>query len=90
MFEPDLSHRDLEDDGASNAGAAWRLIAQNGAYQAYAKELEFMWRWIIACDGHVVQEGCSISLESSVHSVRHVLAFYVIASRPPVLGAHPI
>ena len=57
----------------------WQRLAETGSYQAYAKDLDFMWRWIIVRDGSVVQEGCSISLESSSRAVQQVLSFYAVA-----------
>lgn len=63
----------------------WQLIAYECGYEAYAKDMDCLWRWVIVRDGQVMQEGCSISLASSIRSVRHVLAFYAMvppASKP--------
>jgi soluble methane monooxygenase-binding protein MmoD len=57
----------------------WQQVAEAGYYQGYAKDLDFMWRWIIVRDGSVVQEGCSISLESSTRAVQQVFSFYAVA-----------
>ncbi|BBA32730.1 hypothetical protein sS8_0765 [Methylocaldum marinum] len=54
----------------------WQLIAHERGYEAYAKDMDCVWRWVIVRDGQVMQEGCSISLSSSIRSVQHVLAFY--------------
>jgi methane monooxygenase component D len=45
-------------------------------YTAYTEDLEFMWRWTIYQDNKLVQEGCSLSLDSSKRAVQHVMAFF--------------
>jgi len=54
----------------------WHLLKQNETYAAYAKDLEFMWRWVIIREGRIIQEGCSLSLRSSIRAVTHVLNYY--------------
>lgn len=49
-------------------------------YTAYSEDLEFMWRWTIYQDNKLVQEGCSLSLDSSKHAVNHVLAFFNVSN----------
>lgn len=56
----------------------WHLLKHDDVYTAYAKDLDFMWRWIIVREERIVQEGCSLSLESSIRAVSHVLSFYAI------------
>jgi soluble methane monooxygenase-binding protein MmoD len=57
----------------------WQQIHEDGLYSAYARDDDFMWRWNIVRDGGIVQEGCSISLETARRSVGHVLAFYAVS-----------
>ena len=52
------------------------LIHANSRYVAYVRDLEYMWRWEILRDGEFVQEGCSLSEESSREAVSHVLSFF--------------
>jgi soluble methane monooxygenase-binding protein MmoD len=59
--------------------ADWHLLVRSGEYLGFAKDLDFMWTWVIVRDDQIVQEGCSISLESCFRSVNHVLAFYDMA-----------
>lgn len=59
----------------------WHLLRQSDAYSAYAKDLDFMWRWVIVKDEVVVQEGCSLSLQSSICAVTHVLNYFGIAEQ---------
>ncbi len=50
-------------------------------YTAYTEDLEFMWRWTIYQDNKLVQEGCSLSLDSSKRAVNHVLAFFNVSTQ---------
>ncbi|WP_428353495.1 soluble methane monooxygenase-binding protein MmoD [Methyloprofundus sp.] len=50
-------------------------------YTAYTEDLEFMWRWTIYRDNKLVQEGCSLSEDSSRRAVNHVLAFFNISAK---------
>ncbi|NYT47230.1 MAG: soluble methane monooxygenase-binding protein MmoD [Candidatus Methanofishera endochildressiae] len=50
-------------------------------YTAYTEDLEFMWRWTIYRDSKLVQEGCSLSEDSSRRAVNHVLAFFSISAK---------
>jgi methane monooxygenase component D len=61
----------------------WHLLQQNETYAAYARDLDFMWRWVIVKDSVVIQEGCSLSLQSSIHAVTHVLNYFGITERRP-------
>lgn len=45
-------------------------------YTAYTEDLEFMWRWTIYREDQLVQEGCSLTEDSSRHAVKHVMAFF--------------
>ncbi len=51
-------------------------LLEGGRYVAYAYDLDFMWRWVIARDGEDVQDGPALSLESARHCVKHVMAFF--------------
>ncbi len=61
---------------ASDAAAEAILIHQDSRYAAYGRDLEYMWHWEISCDGEFVQEGCSLSEESSREAVAHVINFF--------------
>ena len=52
------------------------LIHADSRYVAYVRDLEYMWRWEILRDGEFIQEGCSLSEESSREAVSHVLSFF--------------
>lgn len=52
------------------------LIHANSRYVAYVRNIEYMWRWEILRDGEFIQEGCSLSEESSREAVSHVLSFF--------------
>lgn len=52
------------------------LLYDNDNYTAYTEDLEFMWRWTIYQDEKLIQEGCSLSLNSSRDAVNHVLAYF--------------
>lgn len=81
FYSSDHDDEDLADAEPSRfiATSDWQPVAEAGSYQAYAKDLDFMWRWIIVRDGTVIQEGCSISLESSTRAVQQVFSFYAVA-----------
>lgn len=65
----------------------WHLLKRDETYAAYAKDLDFMWRWIIVREERIVQEGCSISLESSIRAVTHVLNYFgMTEQRTPEAG----
>jgi len=65
----------------SNPNAELIKIYDVRPYCAYCEDLEFMWRWTIYQDNKLVQEGCSLSLDSSKHAVNHVLAFFNTSNR---------
>jgi methane monooxygenase component D len=50
-------------------------------YTAYAEDVECMWRWTIYRDDTLVQEGCSLSLDSSKRAVQHVMAFFNMSNK---------
>ena len=52
------------------------LIHAELRYQAFATDLDYMWRWEIRCDGEFVQEGCSLSKRAAKEAVAHVIAFF--------------
>lgn len=54
----------------------WLQISTRSNYATYAKDLGFMWHWILVKDEEIIQEGCSISFETTRRSVDHVLEFY--------------
>ena len=56
----------------------WKLLYEDTQYCAYAEDLDFLWRWVILRHGEIVQEGCSLSLNTAERSVRHVLTFYAL------------
>lgn len=62
-------------DGAKASVAAIEIFKE-GRYRAFAEDLEFMWRWRIHRDGEFLQEGCSLSENSSREAVAHVMAFF--------------
>ncbi|MDD2769424.1 MAG: soluble methane monooxygenase-binding protein MmoD [Methylococcus sp.] len=65
----------------------WHLLKRDEVYAAYAKDLDFMWRWVIVREDRIVQEGCSISLESSIRAVTHVLNYFgMTEKRAPETG----
>lgn len=57
------------------------LLYDNDRYTAYTEDLEFMWHWTIYRDKRLIQEGCSLTLESSREAVKHVLAFFNLKNR---------
>jgi len=52
------------------------LIHQDSRYAAYVRDLQYMWHWEIRRDDEFVQEGCSLSEESSREAVAHVINFF--------------
>ncbi len=50
-------------------------------YTAYTEDLEFMWRWTIYQDNKLIQEGCSLSLDSSRRAVQHVMRFFNMSDK---------
>lgn len=79
----EFEDEDERDDSGSyerfSPGIEWQPLHQDATYSAYARDDEYMWRWNIVRDGNIIQEGCSISLETARRSVGHVLAFYAIS-----------
>lgn len=61
---------------ASNPNTELTKLYDTEPYTAYTEDLEFMWRWTIYQDNKLIQEGCSLSLDSSRHAVKHVMAFF--------------
>ena len=57
------------------------LLYDSENYTAYTEDLEFMWHWTIYRDKKLIQEGCSLSIESSKEAVKHVLAFFNLSNR---------
>lgn len=55
----------------------WVSIETRGGYSSYAKDLEYMWHWILVKDEQIIQEGCSISFNTTRHSVEHVLEYFL-------------
>jgi soluble methane monooxygenase-binding protein MmoD len=53
-------------------------ILNEGGYRAFVQDVECMWRWEIRRDGKLVQDGCSLSQDSSREAVDHVMAFFRI------------
>lgn len=72
----DLFPRNVQTNFPMPEGIQPVLLMQEGRYAAYAYDLDFMWRWVVTRDGEEVQDGPAISLESSRHSARHVMAFF--------------
>jgi soluble methane monooxygenase-binding protein MmoD len=58
------------------ASADWVPIEQRGSYASYAKDLDYMWHWILVKDGEIIQEGCSISFHTTKRSVENVMEFF--------------
>ncbi|PWB94983.1 soluble methane monooxygenase-binding protein MmoD [Methylosinus sporium] len=52
------------------------LIHSDARYEAFTVDLDYMWRWEILRDGEFVQEGCSLSFDSSRKAVAHVLSHF--------------
>ena len=61
---------------AQQANAELTKLYDSQSYTAYTEDLEFMWRWTIYKDHKLVQEGCSLTLDTSRRAVNHVLAFF--------------
>lgn len=53
------------------------LLIETGRYSAYGYDMDFMWRWVVTRDGEEVQDGPALSMESSLHSARSVIAFFM-------------
>jgi len=68
--------RNVHENYPMPEGAERVTLHEEGRYVAYAYDLDFMWRWVIARDGEEVQDGPAISLNSARHSAMHVLAFF--------------
>ena len=51
-------------------------LYDDDTYTAYTEDLEFMWRWTIYRENKLIQEGCSLTEDSSRRAVNHVLAFF--------------
>jgi soluble methane monooxygenase-binding protein MmoD len=51
-------------------------LFQEGRYTAYAYDLDFGWRWVLARDGQDIQEGAALCQEAALRSARQVLAFF--------------
>ena len=58
-------------------------LYDSNPYTAYTEDLEFMWRWTIYQDNKLIQEGCSLSLDSSKRAVQHVMAFFNMSDKNP-------
>lgn len=56
-------------------------LYDDDTYTAYTEDLEFMWRWTIYREEKLVQEGCSLSEDSSRRAVNHVMAFFNINTK---------
>ena len=54
----------------------WVSIETRGEYTSYAKDLDYMWHWILVKEGEIIQEGCSISFHTTKRSVEHVMEFF--------------
>ncbi len=54
----------------------WVPIEERGSYATYAKDLDYMWHWILVKDGEIIQEGCSISFHTTQRSVAHIMEFF--------------
>lgn len=61
---------------ASTPNSELTKLYDTQPFTAYTEDLEFMWRWTIYQDNKLIQEGCSLSLDSSRHAVKHVMAFF--------------
>ena len=72
----DVFPRNVNENFPTPEGAERVTLVEQGRYVAYAYDLDFMWRWVVTRDGEEVQDGPAISLESSRHCAKHVLAFY--------------
>jgi len=72
----DVFPRNVQEGYPLPEGVEPVVLWESGRYAAYAFDLDFMWRWVVTRDGEEVQDGPAISLESSRHCARHVLAFY--------------
>jgi methane monooxygenase component D len=66
---------------ASHPNAQLTKLYDTQPYTAYAEDVECMWHWTIYQDQKLVQEGCSLSLDSSRHAVKHVMAFFNMSGK---------
>ncbi|NOQ16173.1 MAG: soluble methane monooxygenase-binding protein MmoD [Methyloprofundus sp.] len=74
MIEANQESEDTTPRAWGNDGLTKLFDDEN--YTAYTEDLEFMWRWTIYRDNQLVQEGCSLTEDSSRRAVNHVLAFF--------------
>ncbi len=79
---PDISSTS-QDQETDNPNTGLTVLYDSHPYTAYAEDLEFMWRWTIYRDHALVQEGCSLTLDASKHSIKHVMAFLNMKSPNP-------
>ncbi|MDD5214684.1 MAG: soluble methane monooxygenase-binding protein MmoD [Methylococcales bacterium] len=65
----------------SKSNSELTKLYDSSPYTAYTEDLEFMWRWTIYQDNKLIQEGCSLSLDSSKRAVQHVMAFFSMSNK---------
>jgi methane monooxygenase component D len=66
---------------ASHPNVQLTKLYDSDRYTAYTQDLEFMWHWTIYQENKLIQEGCSLSLDSSKHAVQHVMAFITMSDK---------